>query len=141
MAHEGTESANYEREKLRLDERVTSSETHRKTFTQAEEHEPPDGILTLGRSSDVSADRDGRADTKGAYPPRVRIGFVQGCLLIVAFVLAAPGMILFTIAGLFDRSIDSCDRFIHRRSKTEEGRVDKKHWDMQGRVGEQRHSR
>jgi hypothetical protein len=86
-----------------------------------EEHGPPDGILTLGRSSGVSAEWDGRAETKSAYPPtpNARIGFVEGCLLIVAFVLASPGMILLTITGLFDRSI-------RRLSKTDEGSVDKK---------------
>jgi len=86
-----------------------------------EEHGRPDNILTLGRSAAASADQDGRADTKekgsGLPRPSARIRFDEGCLLIAAFILASPGMILLTIAGLFDRSVALCECFTRRLSK------------------------
>jgi len=86
-----------------------------------EEHGRPDSILTFDRSAAASADRDRRADTKEKGPgmprPSARIGFDEGCLLIAAFILASPGMILLTIAGLFDRSVALRECFIRRLSK------------------------
>jgi hypothetical protein len=38
-------------------------------------------------------------------------------------------MILLTVAGLFDRSVASYERFIRRLFKTDEGPVDKKQLD------------
>ena len=86
-----------------------------------EEHGRPDSTLTLGRSAAASPDRDRCADTKekgsGMPRPSARIRFDQRCLLIAAFILASPGMILLTIAGLFDRSVALCECFIRRLSK------------------------
>jgi hypothetical protein len=86
-----------------------------------EEHGRPDGMLNLSPSAVALADWGERADTKekGSLLPRPRTGirFCEGCLLIAALILASPGMILLTIAGLFERPFASNERFVRRLSK------------------------
>jgi hypothetical protein len=69
------------------------------------------------------------AEEAGTCLQRPRIPSNEGCLLIAAFVRALPGMILLTVAGLFDRSVASYECFIRCLFKTDDGPVDKKQLD------------